>query len=220
MVCFTTSEYKLTPALRLLIPRYLEGIRVNVKKDDGIIGGSMGPGFLDDVPDGETVTTERFWSGHVSSQVLPVWNQPPAAPNADAASVEAAEWIDSTIGRRLSLDGNELFLYAKFQRKLDCGILPALGLIKRGNSVQRWFYSPAEEKAVLLIRGAVGHHAIEVTATGVWDTSLPILDFDDGFVQDAFGDAFLPVEMREQWTAWKKKLDDTKGESWADPILR
>ncbi len=217
MVCFSRSVYILDSTSRLLLSKYLEGIYVKVKypKSESVFKeGYINSTFFDNVDDEYIIETQSFWNGHIISQILPKWIQPHKSNDVTTAVINASEKIDQFIEIRMN---NEIFVSIEFNEHLSKGqIFTLMGLIKNTKNITRWLYSSKEDRILLLLNNK---EAIEITLKKVCDTSLSFLDFDEGFVQNSFGSAFLCDEMHEQWKEWSKLLKETEGKSWNEPIL-
>lgn len=80
--------------------------------------------------------------------------------------------------------------------------------------VEGCFYSEKDDSVLLLLKGK-GRRCLRLDSEGFRDAALPILDMDDGFVQDKLA---MP-EWQALFQKWKAAFHSDPEKNWNNPIL-
>lgn len=231
MVCFARSGYNVPLAqcenwFRLLA-RYLGGVQITVtfSADESTkTTGSASQEFFDSLPRDKgdfIIETEPFYDQLPCMRALPPLcdvtdREDQQELTLTKALQEALERVLSICEHRKTLDGREVHLSCKFS--IDKNDMPVLfDALKQHQKQQadpiitHAYLDNRDGRIFLLV---VGGHPISVTANGVSDGTLPVLDFDDGFVGNTATDS-----MHQRFLLWKELFRNTNGDSWHVPIL-
>jgi hypothetical protein len=225
MVCFTEHLFTFSKReaqywFQLLI-KYYKDVEVTVNNE---VQGKLSNEFLALVPEADKyqVVTERFWDQLATLRAVPKFGGIPPLEKGklSANGQKACDAINQIILSRLSFDGAEVFLQSEFA--VDAEEFPAvLQACKFDPQIVTHFIYEKEgatktPQAFVVLKQ---RHGLLITLTKVCDSSLGVLDLDEGFHQNGFGSAYIPQYWANQFHTWKTNLDTTQGRSWDTPIL-
>jgi len=230
MVCFASSEYKV-PLDQCenwfrLLARYLGGVQVTVTfSADGSTekSGPISDEFFCSLPRDKgdfIIVTKPFYDGLPCMRSLPLLcdSADPEEKQNLALSEAVQNALDSVLSiceRRKNFGNREVFLSCKFSiaKKDVPALFDALNHHQQQQEDRIITRAYLDDGSIVLL--VVGGHPISVSPGGAWDGTLPVLDFDDGFVGSTATES-----MKQHFLIWKEKFQLSNGDTWHEPILR
>ena len=221
MVCFTEHVFVFNKNQAQywfqLLNKYYKDVEVTVNHD---FQGKLSNEFLAHVPEADNyqVVTERFWDQLATLRVVPRFQglQRDDTTELSPAGQMACKAILQIVASRLSFAGREIFLQSQF----DITPTEFLAVLTKCNFdpeiVTHLVYNPEIPEAFLVLKN---WHGILITTKKVCDSTLGVFDVDEGFTQNAFGNAYIPQDWAAQFRVWRDNLDASQGRSWDAPIL-
>jgi hypothetical protein len=153
--------------------------------------------------------------------VAPAPPPPPQQLSAEVAPV--CDTIARSLRAHLAARGELGIAPRAFEGKVEWPVLLAATQALPpdvARDVCRWLPLPESGRILLVLRHARSQLVLEATSEQVrYADSVPLFDVDNGFAPCGRGAPPVPAEMVAAWRAWRKRLEETGGESWDEPIF-
>lgn len=218
MVCFTAHSFQFDNTTSKnwfkVLCKYYENIAITLTVDGEKHSGKITKEFFEKFENGKSFTleTEQFWSEYAVIKTIPKFIKPNPKENTfDNVLLEkVADQIDDMLQSRLAHDGQEMFMTMNLASSDFDLIKESLSHIKT-TEITRMFQSKKQNIIAFVLKD---RHTMVIINNTMCDGHFPIFDVDDGFLK-----GLCSEELNDYFKYWRSRFDETKGDSWDEPII-